>query len=383
MSRMTVIVKIAERCNLNCPYCYMYAGPDQSWRMRPRFLSPLYSNALVERLQEFLDSSSDAFIDVNFHGGEPLLFGRQRWRDLLSHLSERLPAGRFRMAVQTNGVLLDEAWLGLFLEFGVTWCISCDGPPELHDRFRRFHSGRPSARLVEAALRLSSREQYSALFSGALSVIHPEADGAEVVRYFYDLGIRGLDLLIPDAHHATPATDRSHCDHEALLAYLTSAFDQWIAYQDPDFGIRIFEEFIRGIFGRPSQVDAFGGDLSNAVVVETDGSYQLVDVLHICGEDEVATPLNVARHSLAAFHRHAAAVLPNACGQCRACPVFGVCGGGYLPHRFDGKGFDNPSVYCDVLYKLIIHIRNHVRSVTPAPMWSSPAPQSDLVTASM
>jgi hypothetical protein len=54
MSGMTVIMKIAERCNLNCPYCYMYTGPDQSWQKRPRFISDLHTRLLVDRLCEHL-----------------------------------------------------------------------------------------------------------------------------------------------------------------------------------------------------------------------------------------------------------------------------------------------------------------------------------------
>jgi uncharacterized protein len=371
MSRMTVIMKIAERCNLNCPYCYMYTGPDQGWQKRPKFISDVHTVLLVDRLCEYLAADPNSTIDLNFHGGEPLLFGRRRWLAFLSDIVERVPAGRVRMAVQTNGVLLDKTWLELFMEFGIYWSISSDGPPALHDRFRVFHDGRPSAHLVESAIRMCVREEYSNLFSGVLAVIHHDADGAQVVRYFHDLGVKGLDLLIPDAHYGTSPAHLSHCEHAALLNYLTRAFDQWISYQSPEFGIRIFEEFILGLFGRPSQVDAFGGNLSNVLVLESDGSYQFVDVLHTCGEDQVTTHMHVSRHSLEEFHLHAAAVLPKACATCRECPIFGVCGGGYLPHRFDGKGFDNPSVYCDVLYPLITYIRDYLRSVTPARMWSA------------
>jgi uncharacterized protein len=38
-----------------------------------------------------------------------------------------------------------------------------------------------------------------------------------------------------------------------------------------------------------------------------------------------------------------------------------VCGGGYLPHRFSkANGFDNPSVYCADLLKLIEHIASAI-----------------------
>lgn len=44
-----------------------------------------------------------------------------------------------------------------------------------------------------------------------------------------------------------------------------------------------------------------------------------------------------------------------------ACPVREVCGGGYLPHRYgNNKGFNNPSIYCEDLLKIITHIQNHL-----------------------
>jgi uncharacterized protein len=54
------------------------------------------------------------------------------------------------------------------------------------------------------------------------------------------------------------------------------------------------------------------------------------------------------------------------CAQCRGCPVRAVCGGGYLPHRYSSRnGFDNPSVYCRDLMKLIVHIQARVLTTLP------------------
>ena len=33
------VLKIAERCNLNCSYCYMYNKGDLSYLRRPKFMS--------------------------------------------------------------------------------------------------------------------------------------------------------------------------------------------------------------------------------------------------------------------------------------------------------------------------------------------------------
>lgn len=47
--------------------------------------------------------------------------------------------------------------------------------------------------------------------------------------------------------------------------------------------------------------------------------------------------------------------------KCIACPIKETCGGGYLPHRYSTiNGFNNPSVYCEDLLKLITHVQNVV-----------------------
>ena len=49
-----------------------------------------------------------------------------------------------------------------------------------------------------------------------------------------------------------------------------------------------------------------------------------------------------------------------------SCPVKAVCGGGYLPHRYSVvNGFDNPSIYCHNLMKLIIYIQQKVVNALP------------------
>jgi uncharacterized protein len=51
------------------------------------------------------------------------------------------------------------------------------------------------------------------------------------------------------------------------------------------------------------------------------------------------------------------------CFECQNCKIVDICGGGYYPHRFSKLNeFNNPSVYCKDLYKLITHIENSVKS---------------------
>jgi molybdenum cofactor biosynthesis enzyme MoaA len=34
-----IVLKVTQRCNLNCDYCYVYNRGDDSWRGRPAFIS--------------------------------------------------------------------------------------------------------------------------------------------------------------------------------------------------------------------------------------------------------------------------------------------------------------------------------------------------------
>lgn len=364
-----LIVKVAERCNLNCSYCYMYNAGDQSWRDRPAFLSTELQDKLVERCAEYLAANPRRGITLEFHGGEPLLLGKAAFRRLFARIRGELDGSRVFLCLQTNGVLLDEEWCELFEDYAVAWAISCDGPPPIHDRYRLFHSGKKSSAEVERAIRLSVSRN-SKLFGGVLSVVDPGADPRRIVRYFHGLGVSDFDLLLPDMSHASKPAHLPGFSEEQLERFLIAAFDEWIACNDARYRIRLFAHMMRGIFGLRSTLDAFGGNLWGMAVIESDGSYQLLDVLRIHGLGEVATGLRLVDDSIDAFLDDTREQ-PEACGECKACPFFKVCGGGYLPHRYDGRGYDRPSVHCPALFGLIAHIHEHVRRVTPAEMWAS------------
>jgi uncharacterized protein len=278
--------------------------------------------------------------------------------------------------MQTNGTLIDDEWIDLFEEHHVRWGVSCDGPPSAHDVYRRTHDGRTTSAQVERAIQLgvARRRAGGESLSGVLAVANPATPGAEMIRYFHGLGVPFLDLLLPDANTVHAPFYAPKYTNEDLLRYYLEAFEAWAAIDDPGFEVRIFTEIMQGLFGERSELDMLGAELSSIVVVESDGSYEFVDVMHICGAEYIQTPFSLQNAPFSAYMAYAQEKLPQACETCRTCPVFHACGGGYLPHRFDGKDFDNPSYYCDVLMPLIAHVYGYLRRVTPDSMWRSRAP---------
>src|SRR5215469_12178212 len=78
------IVKVHSRCDLACDYCYMYEMADQSWRARPRRMSPEIAERTASRIAEHASAHNLRSIMLTLHGGEPLLAGHALIRNLVT-----------------------------------------------------------------------------------------------------------------------------------------------------------------------------------------------------------------------------------------------------------------------------------------------------------
>ncbi|HEV2640215.1 MAG TPA: FxsB family cyclophane-forming radical SAM/SPASM peptide maturase [Actinocrinis sp.] len=364
------VIKVHSRCDLACNHCYVYEHADQSWRGRPRDISPETVVQLGRRIAEHAASHALPEVRIVLHGGEPLLLGAARTRETLKALDAAIsPVTRLDLRIHTNGVLLSEAYCDLFAEYSVKVGVSLDGNRAANDRHRLYRDGRSSYHKVVAALELLRRPEYRDLYSGILCTVDIANDPIAVYQALLEQKPPRIDLLLP---HATwkeqppglsatrDVTDPTRAGGE-YAQWLTAVFDEWDADRRP-MPIRMFESVLAALYGRPSTTEALGLDPVDLLVIETDGTLEQVDSLKTTYDGAAATGLDVWRHSL----DEAAAVtgiavrqqgIDGVCATCRACPVVQICGGGLYPHRYDpGADFDNPSVYCSDLRATIDHI---------------------------
>src|SRR5689334_10409869 len=174
MGDVLVMVKVAERCNISCSYCYMYEGVDQGWRERPKFLADDKLDALTVRLEDHHRDFPAARMTLEIHGGEPLLMGKARADRFLRAVRSRLSAQELLIVTQSNGILVDDEWLDLYARHDATIAISCDGPPAAHDRHRLDLAGAGTGTRVETAIaRCIAHPASNRVFNGVLAVIDP------------------------------------------------------------------------------------------------------------------------------------------------------------------------------------------------------------------
>jgi uncharacterized protein len=374
-----VILKVAQRCNLNCTYCYVYNRGDESWRTRPAYISEKVARQLAVRIGEHCERHGHTSFTVELHGGEPLLLGRKRMQRLIDLLREGAAPTRLQFTMQTNGTLLDGEWLRFFAENRISFGISLDGPPEIADRRRvRRNGGEGSTEEVLARVKSLRAEEaaFDRLFGGCLCVIDPSLDAAELIEWFVAEGFEAFDLLLPDGNRVELPQEWEGVD--PYRDFLLAAFEHWYQMGRRAPRIRLFEQMMLGLMGRESPLDALGGDLRQLCVVESDGSIGVNDVMRICGGVFSDDLLNIFDHQL---DEHVGAYrieeIQQLCAECAACPYRDSCGGGYLPHRFDGSGFANPSLYCDALYALSERMEQALQDDLPEAAWHDdrdPAP---------
>jgi len=133
-----VVVQATSFCNLNCKYCYLGEEPR---RGRDRITLPRLSTFFSKILSS--GYVRDQLI-VSWHCGEPLVLGPGYYEEAIERIRvlaelHRGPDFKVLHDFQTNGTLIDDRWCALFNKHRdtVTVGVSCDGPSDLHDVYRR------------------------------------------------------------------------------------------------------------------------------------------------------------------------------------------------------------------------------------------------------
>ncbi|GIJ09919.1 FxsB family cyclophane-forming radical SAM/SPASM peptide maturase [Micromonospora andamanensis] len=355
------VLKVHSRCDLACDHCYVYEHADQSWRGRPMVMDARTVAAVADRIAEHAAAHRLRRVSVVLHGGEPLLLGLDRMRQVLAALRRRIePVSRLDLRMQSNGIRLSEPYCDLFAEYDVQVGVSLDGDRAANDRHRRFATGASSHPQVLRAIGLLNRPAYRRLFAGVLCTVDLRNDPIAVYEALRAVRPPRLDLLLPHATWANPPY-RPAGRATPYADWLLAVHDRWSADGRP-MPIRLFDSLYSTAAGGHSGSEWVGLDPADLVVVETDGTWEQVDSLKTAYDGAAATGLSVFTHTVDEVSRLPEIALRQTglaglAAQCRACPVVTQCGGGLFAHRYrEGTGFDNPSAYCADLKELIVSL---------------------------
>lgn len=187
-----VIKPIGSLCNLDCAYCYYLHKKD----LLPETAGRRIADDLFEEfIRQYLAEQDVEEVIFTWHGGEPTLAGLDFYRRVIELQEKYADGKRIKNDLQTNGVLLDDAWCEFLKEHDFLVGLSIDGPKHLHDCFRRTKGGQPTFDQVYGA---AGRLREHGVPFNAVTVIHAKnvRHPAEMYHFFTEeLGCRRIQWL--------------------------------------------------------------------------------------------------------------------------------------------------------------------------------------------
>jgi uncharacterized protein len=349
------VVKVTSRCDLACDHCYVYDDPQQAWLRQPVRIGFDVVQLAAARIAEHAERHGLERVAVVLHGGEPLLLGEAGLAPILAVLRSTIePVAKLDLKLQSNGVLLTPGLCAGLVQHAVSVGISLDGDRVANDRHRRFAHGGSSHGRVLSGLALLRRPEFRSAYGGILCTVDVANDPVGVYEALLQEAPPRIDFLLPHATWDRPPPGRGYAE------WLLRIYDRWEADGRP-VTVRLFESIHSLEEGRGSATESLGVDTPTVAVIETDGTWELPDSLKTVSGDAPHTGLDVRRHSADDFAGFAG--VPPTPTACAECPIVATCGGGLYAHRFrHDTGFDNPSVYCADLARLIVGIRYRRRA---------------------
>ncbi len=368
MNFNALVIKVASRCNLNCSYCFMYNMGDSSYKKQPKFISEDCVDAILEKTVVFLKQYPKKTFTFLFHGGEPLLIKKEFYLSFVEKarkINKEVPETIFKFHVQSNGVLFDEEWSLLFRKLNIIPSISIDGTEKAHDMNRVDHKGNGSYQSVRKGVKIL-KEKFG--FLEIACVINTKEDPIETYKIFKEMQADSVNFLMPDYTHDNFPIEIPENTTE-MADWLIKLFDHWIA-DKKRYGIIFFNGLVSHLLGIANTKNE--DNEAKVLVIETNGEIEAIDSLKICGEGFTKSNMNIKTHQFTAiletplgelYYESSTTRLSR---QCLKCPIKDICKGGRLVHRFKKEnGFNNPSIYCKDLIKVIAHIQNRLITIFP------------------
>ncbi len=281
-------------CNLDCTYCFFLSKeklyPDSRFRMT--------DDLLEAYIHQMIESQRGPEVTIAWQGGEPTLMGLDFYKRSIEYEKKYArPGTTIQHTMQTNGILLNDAWCEFFREHDFLIGLSLDGPQEMHDTYRVDKGGAPTFHKVMRAARLL--QQHRVEFNG------------------------------------NQVSERS-VTAEQWGTFLITIFDEWVRRDVGTVFVQIFDAALASWVGVPPALCIFSETCGNALALEHNGDLyscdHFVEPKYLLGNITQKHMIElVASDRQRQFGLHKRDSLPK---YCRECEVRFACHGECPKNRF-------------------------------------------------
>jgi uncharacterized protein len=214
--------------------------------------------------------STHESVHYMWHGGEPLLVGLSFFKKAVA-LQKQFPGKLIANNIQTSGTLITEEVLDFCKEHGFGLGFSLDGPLELNDRTRLFHSGQSTFEIVTESLRKARRR---GLGNAAIVVVnrHNLNELSKVYAFARSEGINLKFHPLLNAGAAIANFSGLGIEANEFGQAMVRLFDEWF-YDDTETILEPFWEIIGNLLSeQPSGCYFNGSCQSSYIAVDPQGN---------------------------------------------------------------------------------------------------------------
>lgn len=341
-------------CNLDCAYCYYLDKSGIYCGREPR----MSIEELEKYVRTYIQACELPEVTFNWHGGEPLVLGLDFYRRAVEFQQKYKGNKKIKNTLQTNATLVNGEWADFFAQHAFLLGVSMDGPPEVHDRYRKDRVGAPSS---ERVLEGISKLHQAGVEYNIMATINSasEGKGLQVYQYLKGLGSAFIQFSPVVEHVVWPLRggkpDKQARPHivdpsepDAVLApwsvspvgfgrFICDIFDYWVRYDVGRVFVNFFDCTLANWCGVQPGTCSFAETCGGNAVVEHNGDVYSCD--HFVYPKYLIG--NIYRDSLEAMMSSPAQVsfgidkrnkLPRKCLRCEYWPL---CHGGCPKHRFN------------------------------------------------
>jgi uncharacterized protein len=353
------IVKVTERCNINCTYCYMFNRGNDDYLRHSKRLSLETSLNVANALRRGVIELSAERVRIILHGGEPLMLATSELSEICQLFLDRLrDVAHVEFTLQTNAILVNEKWIDFLERFRVSVGVSLDGPESLNDAHRVDHKGKGTYAATICGLKRLQTAAAEGRISepGLLVVINPKHDAKAILSHVRnDLAIKWVNFLMPMVSH----DDEAEWSAEELGTYLRDLITEHAALNMQKVSLRLVDQFFRFLArGKPFEDSEQPEHKAFAQIsFTTDGCMHPDDELkplNLSSDDHHCKSLSVRDFLNSPLVSHLDDVQQNVPPGCQNCCWQNYCKGGVGVGSVIGRysrsnGFNNISVHCEGL----------------------------------
>lgn len=355
-NRITPIIKLVENCNYTCSFCRYANHPPQE----DSIMSMEMCKYILEGVCLYNRKNGQNSATLIFHGGEPLLWGKKRFREIYAYekeLERRYEGFCFFNGMQSNGYLLDEEWMDIFKEMKMSVGISLDGPENMNFHYGTSGNSESIRRVIDNIHML----QRHGATSGILSVITDNHLGhaKEYFDFLHENGITDTGFC-----YCYNPRDNISIDPIKLAEFLCESFDIYY-HSKKQIRVREFDNTLLRLYNVETKGCLFKErcECGSYICISPNGMVSFCDAY----EADSFNVGNIMKQSLEEvissdeYQNTKNLYLTPSQNACKACEFRCVCGCGCGRNDI-GEGSEQKSYFCETYKILYRHILDTLKA---------------------